>query len=36
MACYMFLESCCQGLFNGILHFKFGEKLYELCVNEGF
>jgi hypothetical protein len=36
MACYMFLESSCQGLFNGILHFEFGEKLYELCSNEGF
>jgi hypothetical protein len=36
MACYMFLESSCQGLFNGILHLEFGEKLYELCSNEGF
>jgi hypothetical protein len=35
-ACYMFLESCCQGLFNSISHFKFGEKIYELCANEGF
>jgi hypothetical protein len=24
------------GLFNGILHFEFGEKLYELYSNEGF
>jgi hypothetical protein len=32
----MFLKSSCQGLFNGILHFEFGKKLYELCSNEGF
>jgi hypothetical protein len=31
MASNMFLESSCQGLFNSILHFEFGEKLYELC-----
>jgi hypothetical protein len=36
MAFYIFLESSYQGLFNGILHFEFGEKLYELCSNEGF
>jgi hypothetical protein len=36
MACYLFLESCSQGLFNSVLHFKLGEKLYELCTNEGF
>jgi hypothetical protein len=36
MAYYMFLKSSCQGLFNGILHFEFQEKLYELYSNEGF
>jgi hypothetical protein len=36
MACCMFLESSCQGLFNSISHFKFGEKLYEFYSNEGF
>jgi hypothetical protein len=36
MACYMFLKSFCQGISNGILHFEFQEKLYELCSNKGF
>jgi hypothetical protein len=32
----MFVESYCQGLFKGILYFKFGEKIFELYANEGF
>ena len=36
MACYIFLGSSYQGLFNDILYFEFGEKLSELYSNEGF
>jgi hypothetical protein len=32
MACHVSLESSCLGIFN----FKFREKLYELCLEEGF
>jgi hypothetical protein len=36
MACYMFLESFCQGHFNNILYFEFGEKFHEFSLIEAF